>query len=78
MFKVIQAGNFTGGMTTQSQSKLIFVNSTAIITNGDPFVAPLFNLNFDTRGTGIQAVFHQLFDNRCRAFNHFSGGNLIG
>ena len=40
--------------------------------------AAAFNIDIDARRPGVRAVFHQLLDDRRGAFNHLSGGDLVG
>ena len=76
-FKIVQRGNFTGGMTRQRQRQLVFFYPTAVIANADKFRPAAFDININAGSSRIEAVFHQFLHHRCRTFHHLTGGDLV-
>jgi len=77
LFEVFQVADFTGGVTGQGQRQVIGRNSTAIVAHPQQLDATQLNIDIDTLGTRIKAVFQQFLDHRSRALNHLTGSNLV-
>jgi len=77
-FKVFEVTNLAGGVTRQRQRQVVAGNTAAIVTHPQQLDPGLLDVHVDTLGAGVQAVFQQLFNHRCRALNHLARGNLVG
>ena len=74
--QIVERADFTGGVPCQRQRQIVLADAAAVVANQLGTAA--FNIDIDARCAGVQAVFHQLLDDRRGAFNHLSGGNLVG
>ena len=65
------------GVALERQDCVIAHHSAAVV--GDPHEPAPSELNVDLhpRGTGIDRVLHQLFDDRCRALDDLAGRDLV-
>ncbi len=76
--QVVERADFTGGVPRQRQRQIVLADATTVVANADQLGAAAFDIDIDARRPGVQAVFHQLFDDRRGALNHLSGGDLVG
>ena len=65
-------------MTLKGQQRVIAHHAMPIVSNADQLAPTGLNLHADARSSGIKGIFKQLFHNRRRAFNDFSGSDLVG
>ena len=75
--KVFQLANLAGGVPRKSQRQVIGGDAAAVVAHPQQLDSSLFDIDVDTLGPGIQAVFQQFLDHRCRALDHFPSGNLV-
>ncbi|MNE56057.1 hypothetical protein D3C80_1509340 [compost metagenome] len=64
-------------MTGQSQRQVVGGDTAAIVADPQQFHATLLDFHVDAPGTGVEAVLQQLLDDRRRAFDHLTGGDLV-
>src|SRR6185312_16829640 len=67
-----------GGVTFKSKQSVVAHHHATVVRYLKQLFAAAFNLYPDARGSGIQRIFEQLFQDRCRPFHHLSGGDLVG
>ena len=77
-FEIVERGDFAGRVASQGQRQLVFFDAAAVIANANELRAAAFDININSRGARIKAVFNQLFHHRRGPFHHFAGGNLVG
>ncbi|MNL13100.1 hypothetical protein D3C87_1339920 [compost metagenome] len=77
LFEVFQVADLAGGVSRQGQRQVIGRNAAAIVAHPQQLDAAQLHIDVDALGAGVEAVFQQLLDHRRRAFNHFTGGNLV-
>ena len=65
-------------MTRQRQGQIGLGHAPAIIPHPDQLQAALLNFDIYARRTGIEAIFNQLLDHRCRPFDHLACSDLVG
>ncbi len=65
-------------MARQRQRQVVTVDTGTVVTDLDQTGAALLHLDINLRRSGIQRVFQQFLDHGRRAFNDFTGGNLVG
>ena len=76
-FQIIQRGDLAGGMTRHRQRQLFRRNAAAIVADADQPHAALFQIDIHAGGAGIEGVFDQFLDDRCRALDHLAGSDLV-
>ena len=64
-------------MARDGQRQVVGVNSLAVVRDADELGAPVDDLDIDAGGQGIEAVLQEFLDDAARAFDDFTGGNLI-
>ncbi len=77
-FQIVQRRDFTGGVTRERHRQFRFADAAAVVTDANQLRAALFNIDIDTRGASIEAIFHQFLNDRRRSLDHFTGGDLVG
>ena len=75
--QVIRLFNFAGGVADESRWDILGINTGAVIADLDQLYAAGFNADGDLRCTGIDGVFQQFLDHRCRALHHLTGGDQL-
>ncbi|MNJ40388.1 hypothetical protein D3C77_352840 [compost metagenome] len=75
--QVLKIANFAGGVTGQGQRQVIGSNAAAVVAYPQQLDAALLHFHINAPGTGVQAVFQQFLDHRCRALDHLAGGDLV-
>jgi len=65
-------------MAFEGQNRIVARHAFTVIRDAYEAPAAGFYCDFKTRGAGIDCIFQELFDHRCRTFDNFSGGNLVG
>ena len=76
--QVLSLADLRRGMTLKAQSRVGLRHATAVVDHHDHRLASVFHHQVDLGGSGIQRVFHQLFDSRCRTLYHLACRNLVG
>ena len=64
-------------MARDGKLQLIGGNAAAVVLHADQGLTAVVQAHVDTRGPGVQTVFHQFFEHAGRAFHHFTGRDLI-
>ncbi|MNZ91226.1 hypothetical protein D3C78_1102010 [compost metagenome] len=77
-FEVFQFADLAGGVSGQGQWQVVGGNTAAVVTYPQQLDAALLHFDIDASGTGVQTVLQQLLGHRSRAFDHLTGGNLVG
>ena len=68
----------TRGVSEERQKSVITEHPGPVVVNADETLASPIEFNTEVGGAGIERVFQQFLDDRRRALNDFTGGNLIG
>ena len=76
--QIFQPGDFARGVAAEGEGEIVLVDAAAVVAHPQQFLAALFQLDIDPAGAGVEAVFEQFLEHRCRALDHFAGGDLIG
>ncbi len=76
--QIVGALDFAGGVALQAEEGVVLLHAVAVVGDPHQALAALFDLDKDFRCRGVQGVFHQFLDHGCRAFDNFSGGDLVG
>ncbi len=77
LFEVFEVANLAGGVTGQGERQVIGGNTAAVIAHAQQLDAALLDIDVNTLGAGVEAVFQQLLDHRSRALNHLTSGDLV-
>ena len=77
MCQILCTADFAGRMAQKCIFHVLFRDPTTIIRNSYQRNPALFNLHSHRCRSCVNRIFHQLFHNRSRAFNHFPGCYLI-
>jgi hypothetical protein len=64
-------------MPRERQRQLACGDAATVIAHPHQSDSAALDVDFDARGTRIQAVLDELLDDRCRPFDHLTGGNLV-
>src|SRR5271170_7151688 len=64
-------------MSGDCNGELTRVDPTTIITHADQSDAAALDIDLDTMGSGVQAVFNELFDYGCWALDDLACGDLV-
>ena len=75
--KILGGPQLARGVGGDRQRQFIRLDATAVIDNADERDAPLFKVNINPRGSGVEGVFQEFLDDACRPLNDFAGGNSI-
>jgi hypothetical protein len=71
-------GNLGCTVPLKTEQHIIFIHALSIVNDPNKAGAAAFDLDLDSGGSGIEAVFQQLFHNGSGAFDNFPGGYLVG
>ena len=75
--QVIRLFNFAGGVADEGCRDILGINAGAVIADLDQLYAAGLDAYGDLRCTGVDGVFQQLLDYRCRALHHLTGGDQL-
>src|SRR5271170_2114105 len=75
--KVLNAGNFTGGVTGEGKGKILGRNTAAVIGDTYECFAAVFNSEGQTCRTRINGIFQKFLYHAGRPFHYFSSGDFI-
>src|SRR6185312_2062266 len=75
VFRVLDFGSC---VALKGEQRVITHHATAIVDYLKKLLAAAFDLNPNPSGAGVNGVFQQLFQNRCRTLHHLSGGDFVG
>ena len=64
-------------MTLEAKEGIVFRHAVTVVSDFDQGLTTLLYLHKDFAGGGVKGVLYQLFHNRGRPLNHFTGGNLV-
>ncbi len=64
-------------MTLHRQRQFLGIHAVAVVDDLDESAAAILERHVDARRTGIDGVFHQFLDRRCRALDDLAGGDAI-
>ena len=70
--------DFRGSMTLKSHSGIRFRHALPVVNYPYAGFPGIGHQYLDVLGTGIDSVFHQLFNDRRRTLYHLTGCNLVG
>ncbi len=76
--QIVEAADLAGGVAAEGQGQIVAMDAAAVVAHADEAHPALPHLDVDAARPGVEAVFHQLFDDRRRPLHHFAGGDLIG
>ena len=77
LLKVFEVADLAGRVTGQGQRQVIGGNTAAVIAHAQQLDAALLDIDVDSLGAGVEAVFQQFLDHRCRALDHLTSGDLV-
>ena len=63
-------------MTRKKGRKVRFPDAAAVILDVDERLPAFFKVHLDARGTGIERILEELFDDRRRPLNDLTGRDL--
>ena len=75
---IVNVAYLAGGMPLDGQQRVVAVQARAVVAHGNQLAAAGSQLDIDLRGAGINGVFGQLFQSRCRPLHDLAGGDLVG
>ena len=76
--QILNRGKLARGVVAEGQVQFIGRNAAAVVGNADLGNSAFADGDDDTGRAGVQRVFHQLLDHRCRAFDDLAGRDLGG
>ena len=76
--QVLDVAQFAGGVAFEGQQRVVAQHAAAIVHDADQPAAAGFDFHPQIGRAGIQRVFEQFLDDRCRPFHHFARGDLVG
>ena len=76
--QVCDVSDFRRGMPLKCQACVCFRKSATVVYYLDVGFPCIHDPYLDERGTGIDSVFDQLFDDGCRTLDNLSRRNLVG
>ncbi len=76
--QILVAVQLAGGKALQRQQGVVVSHAAAVVRHLHQGPAAVFDLDQEPGAARVQGVFDQLLDDRCRAFDHFAGGDFIG
>ena len=65
-------------MPLNRQAGVLGLHPFAVVFDPDQLLAAELYDDNDPPGAGVDRVLDQLLDHRCRALDHFAGGDLVG
>jgi hypothetical protein len=74
--QIMAGSNFACCVAFQAEQGIVSIHPDAIIYDADRSGTSSHDRHFDPGRSGIDAVFDQLFDHRCRPFDHFACRDL--
>ncbi len=78
LLQLLQGADLARGVTVQRERQIFSTDTQAIVADANQLCAGGLDVNIHSGGAGIETVFQQLLDHRCRALDDLAGGNLIG
>ena len=75
--QVIRLFNFAGGVADEGRWDILGINTGAVIADLDQLYAAGLDAYGNLRCTGVDGVFQQLLDHRCRTLYHLTGGDQL-
>ena len=73
--EVIKDANLAGGKSLKGQFSIFRTHPDAIVGDLNQPSTAIFEQNIDAGTTGVEGIVDQLLHHRCRALDHFPGGN---
>jgi hypothetical protein len=70
-------GNLAGGVSLQAKQGVVPAHALSVVRHTDQFPAALFDFHENPAAAGIDGIFHQFLDHRCRAFHHLSPAAIL-
>ena len=71
-------GDLAGRVSLETQSRVVGGHADAVVVDADQPLAAVFDGDHDPSGRGVDGVLDQLLDDRRRALDDLSGGDLVG
>ena len=75
--QVIWLFNFAGGVADEGRWDILGINTGAVIADLNQLYAAGLDADGDLRCAGVNGVFQQFLDHRCRALHHLTGGDQL-
>ena len=77
MFEVVDVLDFAGGVGGEGEDEIVGMEAAAVVAHADEFAAAVFDVDVDVGRSGVDGVFDDFFDHGSRAFDNFTGGDLV-
>ena len=75
--QVVDYGDFACSVFQKRRLDLVFVNSAAVVRNGNKPETAVFNFDYNAVCACVNAVFNQFLYRADGAFHHFASRNLV-
>ena len=75
--EILRAPDLARGVASEGQLRIGAVHATAVVIHSDQAHSALRDRDTDAGGLGVEGIFNQLLDDRGRAFDNLSSGDLI-
>ena len=76
--QILARADFARGVSFQTEQRVVPVHADPVVGHADQGNSTPPGEDLDAGGTGVDGVFHQLFDHCGGAFDHLARGDLAG
>ena len=76
-FQIVERTDLARRVPRHRQRQFFGRNAAAVVANADQAHPAFFQIDVDTPGAGVERVFDQLLDHRCRPLYDLAGGDLV-
>ena len=76
--EIVGALNLARGVTLEREPRILRAHPFAVVLDAHEPLAAQLDVDLDAPRAGVDGVFDELFDDRCRPLDHLAGGDLIG
>lgn len=76
--EVVDAGEFAGGVAFEGAQGVFAAHTAAVVFDADELASAVFDGDVESGGAGVECVFDEFFDDGGRAFDDFTGRDLVG
>lgn len=66
-----------GGVALKSEQRIVAQHAMSIVGDAKQAAAPGFGVDQDPRGSSVEGILKQLFDDRSRPFDNFACGDFV-
>ena len=76
--EIVGSLNLARRVALEREPRILRAHPLAIVFDADEPLAAQLDVDLDPPRAGVDGVFDELFDDRCRTLDHLAGGDLIG